>query len=236
MRELEALGNPANVEGMARYGIRSARAFGVPAPTLRAKAKSIGRDHELALALWETGVLEARAMACLVADPARVTRLLMDQWARRFDSWAVCDCACSILFDKTPFAVEKIQHWTARKAEYVKRAGFVLMAALAVHDKRAPDALFLGFLPLIEREADDGRNMVKKGVNWALRQIGKRNLALHAAAVASCRRLRARPAASARWIGGDALRELTSEPTLARIRTSRWPLPAAGRIRSRRPR
>jgi 3-methyladenine DNA glycosylase AlkD len=233
VRELEALGDPANVEGMARYGIRSARVLGVTTPVVRAMARRIGRDHELAAALWKTGVLEARAIAALIDDPAQVTRQQMERWVRAFDSWAVCDGVCCNLFDRTPLALEKIPEWTVRKEEYVKRAGFVLMAGLSVHDRRAPDALFRGFLPIIEREANDGRNFVKKAVNWALRQIGKRNIALNAAAVRVCRRLVARPEPSARWIGHDALRELTGATTVERIRTRRSPPPAGGRTRSR---
>ncbi len=233
LRDLEAMGNPANVEGMARYGIRSARALGITAPVIRARAKALGRDHELAAALWETGVLEVRILAALVDDAARVTEAQMEAWAREFDSWALCDGVCSVLFDRTPFAVGKARAWIRRREEYVRRAGFVLMAALAVHDKAAPDRLFLSFLPLIEKGASDGRNFVKKAVNWALRQIGKRNLALNAATVEVCRRLVAREEAAARWVGRDALAELTSGKTLARIRTARSRPPARARTQSR---
>lgn len=218
LRELEGMGNPANVAGMARYGIRSARALGVSAPVVRARARGIGRDHALALALWETGVLETRLLAGLVDEPACVSSSQMERWAADFDSWALCDGTCSNLFDRTSFAVEKARAWSGRPEEYVKRAGFVLMAAMAVHDKKAPDALFLDFLALVEREASDGRNLVKKGVNWALRQIGKRSLALHAPAVTLCRRLREADAAAARWVASDALRELTNPRTIDRLR------------------
>ena len=221
LRELEALGNPVNVAGMARYGIRSAQVLGVPAPVVRARAKALGRNHELAAALWQTGVLEARLMAALVDEPAKVTRGQMEAWARDFDSWALCDGACSILFDRTPFAVEKAHAWSRRRAEYVKRAGFVLMAALAVHDKRAPDEVFRDFLPVIERESGDERNFVKKAVNWALRQVGKRNAALHVAAIETCGRLRASRLRSARWIAADALRELTDDKTMERLQRRR---------------
>jgi 3-methyladenine DNA glycosylase AlkD len=218
LAELEALGSPERVAGMARYGIRSTAALGVPGPVLRAIAKRIGRDHDLALALWETGVLEARALGCLVDDPAQVSRRQMQRWAGQFDSWAICDCACGTLFDRTPFAVEKARAWSRARGEYVKRAGFVLMAALAVHDRRAPDELFLEFLSIVEEQAADRRNMVKKGVNWALRQIGKRNAALHPAALQSCRRLRETDDPAARWVAADALRELLNERTVERIR------------------
>jgi 3-methyladenine DNA glycosylase AlkD len=234
-REFEAMWNPANVEGMARYGIRSAKALGITAPVVRARAKALGRDHELAAALWETGVLEIRILAALIDEPALVTEAQMEAWVREFDSWALCDSVCSVLFDRTPFAVGKASAWIRRPEEYVRRAGFVLMAALAAHDKAAPDRLFLSFLPLIEKGASDGRNFVKKAVNWALRGIGTRNLALNAAAVEVSRRLVAREESAARWVGRDALAELTSEKTLARIRTarSRPPVPAHTRSRQR---
>jgi 3-methyladenine DNA glycosylase AlkD len=215
--ELRAMGNPDNVAGMARYGIRSALVFGVSAPAIRARARALGRDHGLALALWDTGALETRILAALVDEPAAVTRGQMERWARDFDSWALCDGVCSNLFDRTRFAADKAHVWSGRHQEYVKRAGFVLMAALAVHDRRAPDSLFLGFLPVVEAQAADGRNMVKKGVNWALRQIGKRNPRLHREALAVCRRLRASDSSTARWVASDALRELTEPATVHRI-------------------
>ncbi len=220
LREFEAMGSPESVAGMARYGIRSAKAFGVSMGVIRARAKAFRRDHELALALWDTGVLELRTLAALVDDPALVTEAQMETWVRDFDSWAICDGACCVLFDRTRFASAKARAWIRRKEEYVRRAGFVLMAGLATHDKTAPDRLFLSFLPLIEKGASDPRNFVKKGVNWALRGIGKRNLALNAAAVEVCRRLVARKEACARWVGRDALAELTATKTVARIRLS----------------
>jgi 3-methyladenine DNA glycosylase AlkD len=215
--ELESRRNPDNVAGMARYGIRAIKAYGVSAPVVRRMAKEAGRDHALAAALWKTGALEARIIAALVDDPAKVTPAQMERWVKGFDSWAVCDGVCGVLFDRTPHAAACAATWSARPEEFVKRAGFVLMATLAVHDKAAPDALFRGFLRVVERESGDPRNMVKKGVNWALRQIGKRNLALNAAAAAVCRRLVAKQGA-ARWVGSDALRELTSAKTLRRMR------------------
>jgi 3-methyladenine DNA glycosylase AlkD len=215
--ELESRSNPANVAGMARYGIRGAKAYGVTAPIVRRMAKEAGKDHALAAALWKTGALEARIIAALVDEPAKVTHAQMERWAKDFDSWAICDGVCGVLFDRTPHAAAFAERWSARPGEFVKRAGFVLMATLAVHDKSAPDALFLRFLPVVERESGDPRNMVKKGVNWALRQIGKRNLALNAAAVAVCRRLVTKTGA-ARWVGSNALRELTSAKTLGRMR------------------
>jgi 3-methyladenine DNA glycosylase AlkD len=207
---LRSEGNPRNVEGMARFGITTAKAYGVPAPFIRSLAKNIGRNHRLALQLWSMEILEARALAALIGDPNKVTRSLMNKWAKDFDNWAVCDGACGILFDKTPYSYEMAFAWTKRKEEFVKRAGFVLMAALAVHDKKASDAVFLKFLPVITRGSMDSRNFVKKAVNWALRQIGKRNLKLNAAAIKTAKRIRRLDSSVARWVAADALRELES--------------------------
>jgi 3-methyladenine DNA glycosylase AlkD len=216
--ELESLANPANVLGMARYGISSKNTLGVSIPRLRSMAKRIGTDHALALELWASGIHEARILAALVDDPADVTEAQLERWARDFDSWDVCDGVCSNLFDRTPFAHRKAVAWSARREEFVKRAGFVLMAALAVHDKRSPDSRFMKYLPLIEREAADERNFVKKAVNWALRQIGKRSPALNRAAIAAAKRIRTCDSKAARWIAADALRELESEAVQRRLR------------------
>ena len=230
MDELAARTSEENRAGMARYGINVADAFGVSVPELRRMAKSLGTDHELALALWDTGNHEARTLASMVDDPAAVTAAQMDEWAVAFDSWDVCDQVTSNLFDKTPFAYEKVREWSAAEDEWVKRAAFATAAALAVQDKKAPDERFLAILELVRREAGDGRNFVKKAVNWALRNIGKRNAALHAAAIdtaeailASAEALAAAdrrdPAArSARWVARDALRELRSDKVLCRWR------------------
>jgi 3-methyladenine DNA glycosylase AlkD len=207
---LRSLANPRNVAGMARYGINPKGTLGVSMPVLRKLGRQHRRNHPLALELWQSGIHEARILAALVDDPKQVTARQMESWVRDFDSWDICDGVCCNLFDKTPFACSKIQAWTNRRAEYVKRAGFVLMAALAVHDKQAPDDLFLDFLPLIEREARDERNFVRKAVNWALRQIGKRNARLKVAAIASARRILKQDTPPARWIARDALRELES--------------------------
>ncbi len=215
--ELESLANPANVAGMARYGINPENTLGVSIPRLRAMAKEIGRDHALALELWASGVHEARILAGLVDDPAEVAAAQLERWVKDFDSWDVCDGVCGNLFDRTPFAWEKAAAWSARSQEFVKRAGFVLMAALAVHDKKAPDGRFRNFLPLIEREAADERNFVKKAVNWALRQIGKRNRALNRDAIAAAKRIRKIDSRSARWIAADALRELESAAVRERL-------------------
>jgi 3-methyladenine DNA glycosylase AlkD len=207
LEQLKSMANPANVAGMARFGINPSQTLGVSMPALRQMARG-PRDHALAEALWQSGIHEARILAALVDDHARVTPEQMERWVLDFDSWDVCDQVCSNLFDRTPYAVEKAHAWSQRPEEFVKRAGFVLMAALAVHDKQASDAVFLDFLPAITREAADGRNFVKKAVNWALRQVGKRNPALRAAAIAAARQIRTQDSPSARWVAADALKEL----------------------------
>ncbi|HEX9614331.1 MAG TPA: DNA alkylation repair protein [Bacteroidota bacterium] len=217
---LRSLGSRRNVLGMARFGITSRKVFGVGATRLRMLAKKIGRNPELSLRLWNTGYLEARIIAALIGDPVRVTRAQMNRWAKDFDNWAVCDSCCGILFDKTPFAYEKAVFWSKRKKEFVRRAGFVLMAELAVHDKRAPDAAFIRFFPHIRRGATDDRNAVRKAVNWAVRQIGKRNIALHGKAIRLARDIRTIDSRAARWIASDALRELTNPKIRGRIRRS----------------
>ncbi len=207
LASLRAKADPRNVEGMARFGINPEGTLGVSVKELRLLARG-RRDHGLALELWQSGIHEARILAALVDDPAQVTAQQMDAWAADFDSWDVCDQACLILFDKTPFAPAKAVEWAARPEEFIKRAGFALMAGLAWHDKSAPDSLFLEFLPIIAREATDRRNYVKKAVNWALRQIGKRNAALRQAAIAAAGEIQQLDSPAARWIAADALREL----------------------------
>lgn len=194
---------------MARYGIPSENALGVSVADIRVLAKRIGRNHDLAAALWETEVYEARMLTAFIDEPARVTPAQMDRWCRDFDSWAICDTLCFHLFDKTPHAWKKIEKWCERREEFVKRAAFALLASIVLHDKTAPDEPFLQSLRLIERAAADERNFVKKAVSWALRGIGKRNAALNAAAIQTARRLADSPQGAARWIGKDALRELT---------------------------
>ena len=205
------------LNGMARYGIPSDNALGVSVADIRALAKQLGRDHELAGALWKTGVYEARMLTSFVDEPGRVTASQMDRWCRDFDSWAICDTLCFHLFDRTPFAWEKARQWSESPREFVKRAGFALMASLVVHDKAAPGPRFLAFLPLIEQGAHDERNFVKKAVNWALRCIGKRDLPLNRAAVAVAKRLALSEEPSCRWVGKDALRELASPKVRARL-------------------
>jgi 3-methyladenine DNA glycosylase AlkD len=195
---------------MARYGITSSgRVVGVSVGTLRAFAKRIGRNHALAAELWEAGWYESRMLATFVDEPSRVTRSQMNAWAADFDNWAICDTACFHLFDKSPLAWERVRVWSASPREFVKRAGFALIASLALHDKAAADARFRPLLPLIERGAADDRNFVKKGVSWALRGIGRRSPALNRAVVAIARRLARSDEPAPRWVGKDALRELT---------------------------
>jgi len=218
MRKLKALGRPENVAGMARYGIQPKNAYGVSAPAVRRLAKEIGTDHRLAQQLWRSGNHDARGLAALIDDPAAVNAQQMESWAKDFDSWAVVDGACNNLFRKTAFAHRKAIEWAKREEEFVKRAGFSMMACLAVHDKKASDARFLRFLAIVKRKSTDERNFVKKAVNWALRQIGKRNLRLRQAAISTARQIRRLDSKAARWIAADALRELTSKKTVAMVR------------------
>lgn len=215
---LKSLGDPAAVEGMDRFGIRTTRALGVSMPQLQEIAREIGKQHPLALTLWNSAVHEARILACLIDEPDKVTEDQMEGWAKEFDSWDLCDQCCSKLFDRTPFAYRKAKEWAVREEEFVKRAGFVLMATLAVHDKKAPDSAFLDFFPLIEQETGDDRNFVKKAVNWALRQIGKRNSALYPRCISLAERIKQQEAPAARWVAADALRELTGEKIRQRMR------------------
>jgi len=207
----------ATLEGMARYAIPSERAFGVSMKNVQALAKRLGRSHELAADLWETGWYEARLLACYVDEPERVTARQMDQWCRDFDSWAICDTVCFALFDRTSHAWSKVEPWSRRREEFAKRAAFALLWGLSVHDRGAGDAPFLEGLELVEHAADDERNFVKKSVNMALRAIGKRNATLNAAALKVAKRLAASPDATPRWIGKDAIRELGSPAVAKRL-------------------
>ena len=214
---LERKGSRRAREEMARYGIVARQVFGVSMATLLSLRKRLGTDHALSLALWDSGWYDARLLAALIGDPARVTRGQMNAWAATFENWADCDTACFRLFDRTPFAWQKARQWAASPRELVKRAAFALMASLALHDKAAPDRSFRAFLPIIEKGAHDERNLVKKGVSWALRSIGRRNAALNTAARAAATRLARSPDAAARWVGKDALRELTSPKVRAKL-------------------
>jgi 3-methyladenine DNA glycosylase AlkD len=204
---LRAQANPVNVAGMARFGIKGGNLLGVSMVQIRKLAKGV-RDHETALALWASGIHEARILATIVEDPARVTRRQMDQWARGFDSWDVCDQACMNLFWRRPEAWDMAAKWARAKHEFVRRAGFALMACLAWKAKDAPDERFEAFLPLIVEAATDDRNFVKKAVNWALRGIGKRSPRLRRSAIATANQIRELDSRAARWIAADALREL----------------------------
>jgi 3-methyladenine DNA glycosylase AlkD len=208
LQRLRAAGSASNIAGMARYGIRPAKAYGVATPVIRAIAKDHRHNPELAPALWSTGVLEARCVAALIADPQQIQEVEVERWVRDFDCWSVCDSVCIALLWRTPFAWRKVREWSRREPEYERRAAFALLAALAVHDKKATDKQFLSALRLIRKAASDDRNFVKKAVNWALRQIGKRNAALREAAIEVAEALTATESRSARWIGHDALREL----------------------------
>lgn len=205
---LRAQARPDQLDGMARFGLTGEGRLGLAVPTLRALAREFKRDHELALALWDTGVPDAQLLAGMVAEPARLTVEQMDHWVAGMQAWDVCDQACLNAFVKSPLAWEAIPRWAVREPEFEKRAGFALLAVAAVHQKQRPDADFLAYLPLIELASGDERNFVKKAVNWALRQIGKRSLALREPALTVAERLCGRSEKAARWIGGDALREL----------------------------
>lgn len=212
---LKRRGTKANRDGMARYAIRSDKVFGVSVGTLRQHAKKLGRNHDLAAALWDTGWYEARMLASFVDEPARVTPAQMERWCKDFDNWAICDTVCFHLFDRTPHVWTKVEKWSRGRAEFVKRAAFALVASLALHDKSSADDRFLRCLPVIEREAADERNFVKKAVSWALRASGERSPTLHDEAVVVARRLAKSPDTAARWVGKDALRQLSS-PAVAR--------------------
>jgi 3-methyladenine DNA glycosylase AlkD len=219
MNKLKALGSPENVAGMARFGIRPKNAYGIAAPAVQTLAKKIGTDHRLAQQLWRSGNHDARGLAALIDDPAAVNEPQMESWAKDFDSWAVVDGTCNNLFRKTAFAHRKAIEWAEREEEFVKRAGFTMMACLTVHDKQAPDAQFLRYLDIAKRKSTDERNFVKKAVNWAVRQIGKRNLQLRQAAISTAKQIQRLDSKAARWIAADALRELTSKKAVAMIRT-----------------
>jgi 3-methyladenine DNA glycosylase AlkD len=220
LAELRALGSEENRAGMARFGINTEKAFGVSMAAQRPLQRKYRRNHELAVALWATGYHEARILAALIDDPNKVTRRQMDAWAADFNSWDLCDQACMKLFARSPFVAEKIPKWAKDKREFVRRAAFATIAGYAVHAK-AGDEAFLPFLDLIERYATDSRNFVRKAVNWALRQIGKRSAGLHKPALALAKRLAASDDSTARWIGKDAVRELTDPKQIARLKNAR---------------
>jgi len=214
---LRGRGSKKNVDGMARYAIVAPKVFGVSVGDIRSLGKEIGRDHDLALALWKSGWYEARMLTAFVDEPERVTPAQMDRWTKDFDNWAICDHLCFHLYDRTPHAWAKVKKWSTSREEFVKRASFALLAGLALHDKQGPDAPFIKSLQLIERASTDDRNFVKKGVSWALRSIGHRNLALHTAAVKTATKLAASSDKTAAWIGRDTLGDLRRPAVLKRF-------------------
>ncbi len=218
LQRLSSLSNPEWVAGMARFGINTHKAYGISIPNLRKIAREIKKNHSLAQQLWDSCIHEERILASMIGEPQKMTEEQMERWVKEFDSWDVCDGCCSNLFHKNEFAYKKAVEWSSRPEEFVKRAGFVLMASLAVHDKKASDKQFLDFLPLIKRESTDDRKFVRKAVNWALRQIGKRNDNLNRAAQEAAKEINATNSKPARWIASDALRELTSENVQRRLR------------------
>lgn len=215
--DLEKLKNSKSVEGMARFGINPESALGISIPTLRNKAKEVGINHELALELWDSGIHEIRILASMIDEPEKVTKSQMNTWVKDFNSWDLCDQCCMNLFRKTKFATDLPFIWAKKKSEYVKRAGFVMMAVNSVHNKNLSDENIKEYFPLIIKHSFDDRNFVKKAVNWALRQIGKRNLNLNKEAIIVCKQLIAEDSTVANWIASDSLEELTSDKIISRI-------------------
>jgi 3-methyladenine DNA glycosylase AlkD len=218
LRRLKAKARPDQLEGMARYGMAVERRLGVSVPDMRKMAKEVGKDHELALKLWTTGMSEARMVAAMIDEPAKVTEGQMEEWVKDISSWDVCDQVCMNLFEKSSLAWKKILDWSKREEEFVKRTAFSLMACLAWHDKEAPDEKFIKLLPVVKRGAMDERNFVKKAVNWALRNIGKRNRNLNKAAIKTAREIQRIDSKAAHWIASDAIRELESAAVQRRLR------------------
>lgn len=218
LARLRSMADPKNIEVMTRFGIATTKALGISLWDLRKLAKDIPMDHGLALRLWKSGVREARMLAAFVDDPSRVPEAQMDSWVRDLDSWDVCDTVTTDLFYRTPFAHQKAIEWSRSPEEFVKRASFATMAGIAWHDRDAKDPVFGPFLTAIVRGATDDRNFVRKAVSWALRNIGKRNLALNRKAIATARELQKIDSRAARWIASDALRELTGDAVQRRLR------------------
>jgi 3-methyladenine DNA glycosylase AlkD len=219
LTSLYAQSNPKNVEGMARYGIKSPQnVLGVSSKFLFAMAKDIGTNHPLALDLWQSGVYEARLIAAFIADPNQLKKSTMNQWVKDFDNWAICDGVCMHCFRDTPYGHEIAMSWVKRKEEFVRRAGFTMIATLSVWDKKADDKVFLKYLPIIKEYSTDERNYVKKCVNWALRQIGKKNMKFNSAAIKTAKEIHKLDSSSAKWIASDALRELRSEAVQKRLK------------------
>jgi len=216
--KLQSKARPEQLKGMARYGMAVEQRLGVSVPDMRKLAKEIGKDHKLALDLWKTGIAEARIVASMVGDPDKLTEEQMEDWVKGINSWDVCDQVCMNLFEKNRLAWKKIIDWSEREEEFVKRTAFSLIACLAWHDKKASDEKFIELLPVIIREATDERNFVKKAVNWALRNIGKRNLDLNEAAINTAKEIKRLDLKAARWVASDAIRELESDAIQSRLR------------------
>jgi len=217
LKKLKSLSNPKAVAGMARFGINPEKTYGISIPVLRKMAKEIGKNHNLALKLWDSGIHEAKILASMIDEPEKVTKKQMDEWIKNFDSWDVCDQCCMNLFSKTPYSWEKAKKWTNRKKEFEKRAGFALIACLAWYEREAHDKKFEQFFPLIKKHASDNRNFVKKAVNWSLRQIGKKNMNLNKIAIKTAKDISKINSKSAKWIASDALRELTDKKVKKRF-------------------
>lgn len=218
IQELQSMGSIKFKEGLDRFGIDSTNSYGIRMPDLRAFAKTIGKDHALALELWETGQHESMILATLIAEKKKVTEQEMEFWVKSFNSWDVCDQCIGNLLDKTPWAYEKAIEWSKREKEFEKRAGFAMMAMLAVHDKKEPDTTFLNFFPYILNESTDNRNFVKKAVNWAIRQIGKRNIELNKMSIGLSQEIKKIDSPTAQWIAIDAIKELESEKIQSRFK------------------
>lgn len=217
MAWLEGHGSRKEAAKLSRYGLPTENAYGIPVGVLRVYARTIGRNHALAMQLWKTGVFDAQLLASFLGEPERLTLAQMNAWCRAFDNWGTTDTACFALFDQSPLAWKVVAPWVRQKGEFQRRAGFVMMACLAQHDRTAPDDRFLKYLPMIERGAVDDRNFVKKGVSWALRGIGHRNARLHAAAIKTATALSKSDDAPSRWVGKEALRDLTRAIVIAKV-------------------
>lgn len=211
LKKLKEMANPEAVAGMAKFGINPENTYGISIPNLRRMAKEIGKDHRLAQQMWDSGIHEARILASMIDEPEKVTKEQVEDWVKDFDSWDVCDQVCMNLFEKAGFAYKKAVEWSKRDEEFVKRAGFVMMARLAVSDKKVGDERFLKFFPLIKRESTDNRNFVKKAVNWALRQIGKRNINLNKLSIKTAEEIQRIDSKSAKWIASDTIKELKNK-------------------------
>jgi 3-methyladenine DNA glycosylase AlkD len=217
LEKLHSLAKPENLEGMARFGITGDRRLGISMPELRKLGRSIGKDHEMALRLWATGIQDAMILAALVDDPMKVTEEQADSWVTDIHSWDVCDQLCLNLFDRIGFTDKKIWEWSEREEEFVRRAAFAMIACIAWHDKKAPDKEMIKYFPVIKKGAADDRNYVKKAVSWALRHIGKRNLSLNREAIELARQIKEMDSKAARWIASDVIRELESEAVKKRL-------------------